>query len=86
MLRLHRVGLRERPIEMTPTNVPAARTLVDETACARALAKSVGWLRKDRLTKRVVPFVRVGASIRYDMARVYATLVEEGGPNARAAA
>lgn len=61
------------------------RTLVDERVCAQSLNKSIGWLRKDRLTKRIVPFVRVGASIRYDLDRVHAIFAEEGGP-ARAAA
>lgn len=69
---------------MATQPAPQSRTLVDERVCALSLNKSIGWLRKDRLTKRIVPFVRVGASIRYDLDRVHASFAEEGGPKARA--
>lgn len=60
----------------------ALRALVDETACARALSKSLSWIRKDRLGRKTIPFVRVAGSVRYDMDRVMAVVMatEEGGP------
>ena len=61
------------------------RRLVDERICAPAIGKSVGWLRKDRLNSKIVPFVRVGTSIRYDLDRVFAVVMatEEGGQGTR---
>ena len=59
----------------------APRALVDETTCARALAKSLSWIRKDRIGRKTIPFVRVAGSVRYDMDRVMAVVMatEEGG-------
>jgi hypothetical protein len=56
--------------------------LVDEHAVARALGKSVSWVRKDRRGKRIIPFIPLGGSIRYDLERIFAVLagMEEGGP------
>jgi hypothetical protein len=58
---------------------------VDETACAAAIGMSVAWLRKDRRTARVVPFYRLGGSVRYNLIRVREALaaVEEGGARRR---
>ena len=63
-------------------NVPLLA--VDEYAIAESIGMSVPWLRKDRRTKRLVPFYRIGKSIRYDLARVRAALanLEEGGVQA----
>jgi predicted DNA-binding transcriptional regulator AlpA len=45
--------------------------LVDEREAALAVGKSVSWLQKDRLQGTpVIPFVRVGSSVRYDLAAV----------------
>lgn len=72
---------------MSTTETPRARTIaVDEHACAEAIGMSVAWLRKDRRTARIVPFYRLGSSIRYDLERVHAALVaraEEGGVHRR---
>ena len=55
--------------------------LVNEHACAEAIGMSVFFLRKDRRTKRCVPFVRLGTSVRYNLERVREALAaqEEGG-------
>lgn len=57
------------------------RIAVDEKQAAAAINMSVGFLRKDRQTKRLIPFYRIGGSIRYDLNRVREALaaVEEGG-------
>lgn len=59
---------------------------VDEHACAAAIGMSVAWLRKDRRTARLVPFYRLGGSVRYNLSRVREALaaVEEGGTARRA--
>lgn len=63
------------------TNQTIQPLAVDEYAIAQAIGMSVPWLRKDRRTKRLVPFYRIGKSIRYDIGRVRAALItlEEGG-------
>ncbi len=65
-------------LEHRPAVEPIA---VDETACAAAIGMSVAWLRKDRRGARLVPFYRLGGSVRYNLARVREALgaVEEGG-------
>jgi hypothetical protein len=42
---------------------------------------SVHWVRKDRRTKRLLPFFKLGGSVRYDLERVRQSLrcMEEGG-------
>lgn len=64
--------------QLTPE---APRIAVDETALAAAIGMSVAFLRKDRRTKRLLPFYRIGDSIRYDLSRVRESLaaLEEGG-------
>jgi len=54
---------------------------VDEKAIAEAIGMSLPWVRKDRRTKRILPFYRIGKSIRYDLGRVREALAlrEEGG-------
>ena len=39
--------------------------LIDEIAAAEALGVSVHFLRKDRRTKRIIPFVKLGDAVRY---------------------
>lgn len=57
------------------------RIAVDETTLARSIGMSVVWLRKDRQGKRLIPFYKIGASVRYDLQRVREALAktEEGG-------
>jgi len=47
---------------------------------------SVHWVRKDRRTKRILPFYKLGDAVRYDLERVRQALMgtEEGGTGARA--
>lgn len=54
---------------------------VDEHAISKALGISLGWLRKDRRTKRIIPFYKFGTAVRYNPERVREALavVEEGG-------
>ena len=58
--------------------------LVDERACAAALGMSLGWVRKDRQGQRVLPFVKLGGSVRYDLHRVRQAIAaaEVGGKGA----
>ena len=62
----------------TATPAPIA---VDETIAAPALGVSVGFLRKDRRTKKLIPFFRIGTSVRYNLDRCREALLarEEGG-------
>jgi tRNA G10 N-methylase Trm11 len=55
--------------------------VVDENTMAKQLNMSVHFLRKDRRGSRLVPYFRIGGSIRYSVARVQAALaeLEEGG-------
>ncbi len=57
------------------------RLAVDEHEAAKAVGMSVGFLRTDRRTKRLIPFYRVGDRILYDLDRVRMALLAlgEGG-------
>ena len=56
--------------------------ILTEKELAKEIKLSVFWLQKDRITARRLPFLRIGRSIRYDLAKVHAALAtsEEGGP------
>jgi len=59
---------------------------VDEHTAAEAIGVSVYFLQKDRRTRRLIPYYRLGDRILYDLDRVRATLLtyEEGGVLPRA--
>lgn len=63
-----------------------AKIALTEPEMAAALGMSIQFLRKDRSTKRRIPFYRLGTSIRYDVNRVREALalIEEGGIQRRA--
>lgn len=63
------------------TQTETVRIAVDENQMAAAIGMSVHFLRKDRRTKRLIPFYRIGDCIRYNMDRVLEALAaaEEGG-------
>lgn len=54
---------------------------LNEQELASALGMSVSFLQKDRCTRRLIPYYRIGDSIRYDVGRVREALMklEEGG-------
>lgn len=54
---------------------------VDESVIAQQISLSVSWLRKDRRTKRIIPFFRVGDLVRYNPETVAAAMRarNEGG-------
>ena len=61
---------------------PSPSTVVlDEHQLAATLGMSVHWVRKDRRTKRLLPFYKIGDCVRYNSQRVFEALaaVEEGG-------
>jgi len=60
----------------------ASPEFVDDSTAAPALGVSVSWLRKDRLGRRLIPFVRIGGSVRYHLPTVRDALLAnaEGGP------
>ncbi len=66
-------------------NTHTTQIAVDERACAAALGMSVAWLRKDRQTKRLLPFAKLGSAVRYDLDRCRQALMalEQGGPKAK---
>ena len=61
------------------------RQVVDEHEAAKALKLSVHTLRADRCGERRIPFFKIGASVRYDLDRVWQALAEceAGGPQPR---
>lgn len=54
---------------------------VDDKQIAGLIGMSVAWVRKDRATKRTIPFFRLGDCIRYDVATVRSVMQArmEGG-------
>ncbi len=52
-----------------------------DTVIAKSIGMSLAWVRKDRITNRILPFYRIGSAIRYDFDRVREALavLEEGG-------
>ena len=66
------------PIEVTPI-------AVDDHVIAKAIGMSVHFIRKDRSTKRIIPFYRVGDRCLYNLDRVREALasLEEGGAQLR---
>ena len=62
-----------------------ARIAVGEGEAAHAIGMSVFFLRKDRRTKRLIPFYRIGDRVLYDLDRVRMALLmlEEGGSTVR---
>ena len=62
-------------------NTAGTRLAVDEKTLAEAIGMSVAWLRKDRSGARLVPFFRLGSSVRYNIDRVREALDKraEGG-------
>lgn len=60
-----------------------ASTPIGVTECdiAKSIGMSVEFLRKDRSTKRLIPFYRIGKAIRYNPTRVTEALaaLEVGG-------
>lgn len=69
----------------TKSKQPQVPTIaVDEHAIAKALHVSVGWVRKDRYGRRILPFYRLGGHIRYNPDHCVAAIaaVEEGGDQA----
>lgn len=55
--------------------------IVDDKTIAELIGMSLHWVRKDRITKRLLPFFRVGGSVRYDVPTVRKALLarSEGG-------
>lgn len=63
------------------SNTPATSIAFDENEAAKALGMSLAWLRRDRRTKRLLPFYRIGGCIRYNPETLRKALAafEEGG-------
>ncbi len=57
---------------------------ITEHQVAACIGMSVHWVRKDRRTKRLLPYFKLGGSVRYDLERVRQSLrgLEEGGTDA----
>jgi hypothetical protein len=52
---------------MLPNEIPL---IVDDKKIAEVIGMSVPWVRKDRATKRIIPFFRLGDCVRYDVQTV----------------
>ncbi len=59
----------------------ASQLIVDDKTLAKLIGMSLPWVRKDRRTKRLLPFFRLGDRIRYDVPTVRKALLArtEGG-------
>jgi hypothetical protein len=59
----------------------ASQLIVDDKTIADLLGMSLPWVRKDRRTKRLLPFFRLGGRVRYDVPTVRKALLArtEGG-------
>ena len=60
--------------------------ILDEYGVAKLLGLSVAWVRKDRLSERVLSFYRIGKkAIRYNRHTVFSDLqkYQEGGASSR---
>lgn len=64
-------------------NTTGTRLAVDEKTLAACLGMSVAWLRKDRSGARIVPFYRLGTSVRYSIDRVREALDKQAEGGAR---
>ena len=64
---------------------PLPAIAITEHQVASCIGMSVHWVRKDRRGKRLLPFYKLGDSVRYDPERVRQALhgIEEGGTGAR---
>ena len=60
---------------------PIDRIGLTDLDIARELSLSVDWVRKDRRHARLLPFFKIGGSVRYNRQRVLEALarLEEGG-------
>lgn len=63
---------------MNPTDLPV---IADDKQIAEIIRMSLPWVRKDRSTKRILPFFRVGRAVRYDVPTVRKAFLSrmEGG-------
>ncbi len=52
----------------------AEKKLVSDKDLAPQLGISVSWLQKDRLARRLVPYIKIGDTYRYDVDEVLAAL------------
>ncbi len=54
---------------------------VSEFDCAKATGMSVSFLRKDRIGKQLIPYIKVGKRVLYDLAQVRCALrnMQTGG-------
>ena len=69
-----------------PHPLSVSDVAVDEREAAKMIGMSVFFLRKDRRTKRLIPFYRIGDRILYNPRRVFEALasLEEGGTSHKA--
>lgn len=69
---------------MVQNHIPCSPIALTEKQTAAQLNVSVFWLRKDRRTKRTIPFYRIGDRVRYDLETVRQSLLArtEGGKSA----
>lgn len=65
------------------TDMEQIRIAMNEVEAAQALGMSIHFLRKDRITKRIIPFYKLGDRVLYSPERIKQALagLEEGGNN-----
>ncbi len=66
---------------MTLDTLEKTKIALTDKQLAEAINMSLSFVRKDRITKRIIPFFRLGDSIRYDVQTVRKALLSrmEGG-------
>ena len=65
------------------TDMEQIRIAMNEVEASQALGMSIHFLRKDRITKRIIPFYKLGGRVLYSPERIKQALagLEEGGNN-----
>jgi hypothetical protein len=73
------------PAQEATNKTDALPFAVGEVEMAAMIGMSPHWLRKDRRTKRLIPFFKLGDAVRYSPPRVFEAMatLEHGGPRAR---
>ncbi len=68
-------------IQAAPVAPTVPKLVLNESEIAAALGVSKSWVQHDRCGARILPFYKIGGSVRYNLDRVRAALDarEEGG-------
>jgi hypothetical protein len=68
------IGRTEVDVNDNPLNkdYPPLPHLLDETEAAKYLGMSLAWMQQDRVSRRRVPYIKIGRAVRYRVADLIA--------------